>query len=322
MEAQLVSKLPQGEGWQFEPKWDGFRCIAYRFQNEIDLRSKSGQPLARYFPEVVANLKALSAPNFVLDGELVIKQSGAFNFDDLLKRIHPAQSRIEKLSREAPASYLLFDMLMNEHEQVLVQKNLQERRAALESFAQDYLGGVESIALTPYTQDRDIAESWLTKQGVIMDGVIAKRIDLPYQSGNRKGMVKVKRKRTADCVVGGFRYSSQAKEVGSLLLGVFDDNGDLHHIGFTSALSASEKKRLTPQLESLITQSSFTRNVPGGPSRWSNERSADWQALKPELVVEVEFDQITNGRFRHGTKLLRWRPDKAPEQCKLDQIAN
>lgn len=322
MEAQLVSKLPQGEGWQFEPKWDGFRCIAYRFQNEIDLRSKSGQPLARYFPEVVANLKALKAPNFVLDGELVIKRGGAFNFDDLLQRIHPAQSRIEKLSRDAPASYLLFDMLMNENEQVLVQKNLQERRAALESFAQDYLGGTESIALTPCTQDRDIAESWLTKQGVIMDGVIAKRTDLPYQSGNRKGMVKIKRKRTADCVVGGFRYGSHSKEVGSLLLGVFDDNGDLHHIGFTSALSAPEKKRLTPQLESLIAQSSFTKNVPGGPSRWSNERSADWQALKPELVVEVEYDQITNGRFRHGTKLLRWRPDKAPEQCKIDQIAN
>lgn len=320
MEALLQDKLPAGDKWQYEPKWDGFRCIAFRDGDEIELRSKSGQSLSRYFPEVVESLSKLNADKFVLDGELVIPVGSIFSFDDLLQRIHPAESRVRKLSVEFPASYIVFDLLSSDDGENLTSLSLRSRRQKLEKFAGKYLKNHRTITLSPVVYDIKDANEWLSNSGAIIDGVIAKDVDLPYQTGNRKGMVKVKRMRTADCVVGGFRYGSNSKVVGSLLLGLYDDEGGLHHVGFTSSISASEKKELTEKLESLKADSSFTENVPGAPSRWSNERSAEWVPLKPKLVVEVRYDHVTGGRFRHGTKLMRWRPDKKPKQCTMEQI--
>lgn len=321
MEALLQDKLPSGDKWQYEPKWDGFRCIAFRDGGEIELRSKSGQSLSRYFPEVVDSLSKLKSNKFVLDGELVIPVGNIFSFDDLLQRIHPAESRVRKLSVEFPASYIVFDLLSSDEGENLTSLSLKDRRQKLEKFAGKYLKNHRSITLSPVAYDIDDANEWLSNSGAIIDGVIAKDVDLPYQTGNRKGMVKVKRMRTADCVVGGFRYGTNSKVVGSLLLGLYDDEGGLHHVGFTSSLSSSEKKELTKKLESLKADASFTENVPGAPSRWSNERSTEWVPLKPKLVVEVRYDHVTGGRFRHGTKLLRWRPDKKAKQCTLEQIS-
>ncbi len=320
MEAQLVTAIPDGDDWQFEPKWDGFRCLAHRSGDKIDLISKSGQPLGRYFPEIVATLKTLKAENFVIDGELVVPEGKSLSFDKLLQRIHPAESRIKKLSIETPATFILFDILVTDRLQNVTDKPLTERRPLLEKFAAKYLSGLKNIVVTPMTLDRDVANEWLAKEKVVLDGVIAKRTSLPYQSGNRDGMVKVKRKRTADCVIGGFRYGTNSKVVGSLLLGLYDSEGELHHVGFTSGMAGIDKKALTKQLEDLATEKSFTKNLPGGPSRWSTARSVEWQPIKPELVLEVQFDHLTNGRFRHGTRILRWRPDKAPSQCTFDQL--
>lgn len=320
MEAQLVAKIPTGKEWQYEPKWDGFRCIAYREGDDIDLRSKSGQQLGRYFPEVVDALLKIKNKSFVLDGELVIRLGDSFSFDSLLQRIHPAASRVQKLSIETPAHYIVFDLLMTEAGKSINEKTLGERREALEKFASKFLKGHGGISLSPVTYSVKDAEQWLSESGSLMDGIMAKKIDLSYQSGNRTGMVKVKRMRTADCVVGGFRYGKNSELVGSLLLGLYDEAGKFHHVGFTSSLTASEKKELTPKLEKLKASSSFTENIPGAPSRWSTERSAEWVPLKQKLIVEVKYDQFTGGRFRHGTKLLRWRPEKAPAQCTLDQI--
>lgn len=320
MEAQLVDKLPTGEEWQYEPKWDGFRCIAFREYDEIELRSKSGQSLTRYFPEVVDSLSKLKAKKFVLDGELVICHGDEFSFDSLLQRIHPAQSRVRKLSDETPASFIVFDLLVSEEGKSIVYEDLSKRRQRLEKFAGKFLNKNRSIILSPVAYCLDDANLWLANTGAFLDGVIAKNLSLPYQSGNRKGMMKMKRMRTADCVVGGFRYGTRSNLVGSLLLGLYDDEGGLHHIGFTSSLADKEKKELTEKLEKLKTTKSFTENIPGGPSRWSTERSAEWVPLKPKLVVEVRYDHFTCGRFRHGTKLLRWRPEKSPKQCTLEQI--
>ncbi len=320
MEAQLVKELPASGEWQFEPKWDGFRCLAHKHDSQIDLVSKNGQPLARYFPEVVHFLQQIEAEHFVLDGELVVPEGRLLSFDKLLQRIHPAESRINKLSKETPANYIVFDLLVTEDGDSIVELPLSARREKLEKFSEQFLRGRKSIAITPATQDIDVAREWLEQRGSLTDGVIAKRLDSSYQSGNRKGMLKVKRKRTADCVIGGFRYGTNSSLVGSLLLGLYDFEGELHHVGFTSGLAGIDKKKLTSQLEQLKSKESFTVNVPGAPSRWSTERSTSWQPVKPELVIEVEYDHISNGRFRHGTKLLRWRPDKAAKQCMMDQI--
>jgi ATP-dependent DNA ligase len=320
MEAKSVEQLPAGEGWQYEPKWDGFRCLAFRDGDSVDLQSKSGQPLGRYFPEVVDALSKLKAKQFVIDGEIVVPIKGRFSFDDLLMRIHPAASRVQKLSQATPAKLIVFDLLVDERGQSLVAKFLSERRKKLDAFAKKYFAKNKSIELSPQTSDLKIARDWLAGAGVDLDGVIAKRADLPYQSGNRHGMVKVKRLRTADCVVGGFRYASAGKVVGSLLLGLYDEKGLLHHVGFSSSFKADEKPALTKKLEKLIKPPGFTGNAPGGPSRWATERSAEWQPLKPVLVCEVRYDHFTGGRFRHGTKFLRWRPDKRPAQCRMEQI--
>lgn len=315
MEASTASDIPEGPEWQYEPKWDGFRCIAFREGDEVHLQSKSGEPLARYFPEMVQALLALKPTKFVLDGEIFLP-----SFDNLLQRIHPAASRIEKLSHETPATYVAFDLLVDERGELLASLPLRERRHKLERFAHAYFENSEAIQLSPATYDVAVARNWLASVGVKLDGVIAKRLDLPYESGNREGMVKVKNLRTADCVVGGFRYGSKERLVGSLLLGLYDREGLLHHVGFCSALSAAGKPALTLKLESIKGAPGFTGRAPGGPSRWSTERSTEWEPLKPELVVEVRYDHYSGGRFRHGTKLMRWRPDKAPAQCTLESL--
>ena len=318
MEARTAPKLPNSPGWQFEPKWDGFRCLAFRAGDEVEIKAKSGKSLSRFFPEVVANLRALSLSSFVLDGELVIPLDGTLSFDALQMRLHPAASRIERLSRETPASLILFDCLLKKAGQPLLAVEFEKRRAAIEAFFAE-AGECEGLLLTPFTRDLRKAEGWLAGRQVQLDGVMAKRLDLPYLPGER-AMLKVKHLRTADCVVGGFRYETGSRRVGSLLLGLYDDRGLLHHVGFTSGLADHEKPELTTRLEELIAPPGFTGNAPGGPSRWSTARSAEWQPLRPELVVEVRYDHVTDDRFRHGTKLVRWRPDKAPAQCTFDQL--
>ena len=317
MEARLVEALPDGPGWQFEPKWDGFRCLAFKQGDVVELQSKSGKPLARYFPEVAAAIAALPLDRVVLDGELLIPVGPTLSFEALQMRLHPAESRIRKLSAETPARLMLFDCLWSPEAHALVERPLRERRVALEAFYDDHRS--ETLRLSPLTEERAVAQRWLDAAGGALDGVIAKRRDEAYQPGER-AMLKVKRLRTADCVVGGFRYASKKREVGSLLLGLYDDAGLLHHVGFTSAIAAADRPALTERLEALVEAPGFTGDAPGGPSRWSTERSATWQPLRPELVAEVRYDHVTGRRFRHGTGFLRWRPDKAPRQCTMEQL--
>jgi ATP-dependent DNA ligase len=316
MEAKLVAELPGGPGWQFEPKWDGFRCLVFKQDGGVALQSKSGKPLARYFPEVAAAIATLDAPRLALDGELLIPVGPTLSFEALQMRLHPAESRVRKLATETPARLMLFDCLALGSES-LIERPLSDRREALERF--HATNRSSTLRLSPMTEDRHVAQRWLDGAGGALDGVIAKRRDEPYHPGER-AMRKVKCLRTADCVVGGFRYASGTREVGSLLLGLYDADGLLHHVGFTSAIAAADRPALTERLEARVEPPGFTGDAPGGPSRWSTERSAAWQPLRPELVVEVRFDHVTGRRFRHGTALLRWRPDKAPRQCTMEQL--
>lgn len=318
MEAKLVTALPTDAGWQFEPKWDGFRCLAFRDGATVELRAKSGKPLSRYFPDVVAALSALPARRFVIDGELAIPQGETLAFDALQLRLHPAASRVHKLATQSPALLIAFDMLMRETGTRLLDQPLTQRRAALEHFM-SALPEPGILRLSPYTTSCSQAQHWLDTAGGALDGVIAKRRDDIYRSGER-AMLKVKRLRTADCVVGGFRYASGSKEVGSLLLGLYNEHGLLDHVGFTSALPRQQRKALTQTLRALIEPPGFSGNAPGEPSRWSTERSTAWEPLRPELVVEVRYDHVSGNRFRHGTRLERWRPDKAPQQCTFEQL--
>lgn len=318
MEAKLLDALPSGPEWVYEPKWDGFRCIAWRDGDDVTLTSKSGKPLGRFFPEVVAMLAAIAQTRFVVDGELTIETGDSLSFAALQARLHPAESRIRKLAAETPATFILFDCLA-EGTKELAALPFARRRAALEAFHAK--AGSKRLLLSPNTATLAEAEGWLARGGTALDGVIAKRLDLPYRPGER-AMAKVKQQRSADCVVGGFRFASgAAQKVGSLLLGLYDDAGKLNHVGFTSSFDAAEKARLLDRLAPLIAPPGFTGDAPGGPSRWATERSAEWQPLRPELVVEVRYDQVTGCKFRHGTGLLRWRPDKAPAQCRMDQLA-
>ena len=317
MEALLAAELPSGEGWQYEPKWDGFRCLARRNGDEVTLTSKSGKPLARYFPDVVEMLRRVKATEFLLDGELIIPVGDALSFDALQLRLHPAESRVRKLAAEHPAELMSFDLLELNGEP-LMSEPLSERRDALERFMAD--NRVEGLHLSPMTRDRETAVRWLERSGGALDGVIAKRRSLEYRSGER-AMIKVKQQRTADCVVGGFRYSEKKREVGSLLLGLYDDQGLLDHVGFTSAMPAKERPVLTSKLEALVVPPGFTGSKPGGPSRWNTRRTGEWEPLRPVLVAEVRYDQVTGRRFRHGTGFVRWRPDKDPRQCTFEQLA-
>ena len=318
MEAKSVDALPRDEGWQFEPKWDGFRCLVFKSGKDVDLRAKSGKPLSRYFPEMVEALKSAKASDFVLDGELTVPVGDTLSFSALQDRVHPAESRIRKLSAETPGLLILFDCLATAKTGSLMAAPLIERRTVLERVVAG-LGPAHRIRLSPLTRDPARARSWLEDTRGALDGVVAKRIDGSYAPGKRS-MLKVKRLRSADCVVGGFRYAKGTEEVGSLLLGLFNGDGKLDHVGFTSAISNADRPALTAKLEALKGAPGFSGDAPGGPSRWSNERSADWQPLRTELVVEVSYDQVTDGRFRHGTMLRRWRPDKAPRQCTREQL--
>lgn len=319
MEAKSADALPDDSGgqWQYEPKWDGFRCLAFKAGDEVELRAKSGKPLGRYFPEVVAMLRDLKANAFVVDGEIVIDIDGALSFDALQMRLHPAESRIRKLSAETPAKLILFDMLASA-DASLMDQPLSARRAALEALVRAEADS--GLELSRRTTNLATATKWLSESGQgSTDGVVAKLLNDEYRPGER-AMVKVKRLRTADCVVGGFRYLANSREVGSLLLGLYNGQGKLDHVGFTSTIASEDRLRLTRQLEAMRSPPGFTGKAPGAPSRWNTERSGQWEPLRPELVVEVRFDHVTGDRFRHGTKLMRWRPDKSPQQCTFEQI--
>ena len=316
MEAKLVAALPEDEGWQFEPKWDGFRALVFRQRDEFEIVSKSGRSLARYFPEVVALVAAIKVDDFILDGEIILPVGDVLSFDALQARLHPAASRITKLSRETPAQLMLFDCLMLEGED-LISVPLAKRRNALEEFHRHH--GGRSLLLSEKTDNIEVARAWLARSGGALDGVIAKRLDQAYQAGKR-AMLKVKQHRTADCVVGGFRRAKGGGGVASLLLGLYDDDRRLHHVGFTSGIDAGQRLELVTKLESLIEAPGFTGKAPGGPSRWNNGAEGQWEPLRNELVVEVLYDQVTGQRFRHGTRILRWRPDKAPSQCRMEQL--
>jgi ATP-dependent DNA ligase len=319
MEADPATDLPSGPEWQYEPKWDGFRCIAFRDGARVDLQSKSGKPLTRYFPELAAALVTLKPKQFVLDGEIVIPVDGHLSFDELLMRIHPAASRVLKLSQEHPCVFIVFDLLVDEKGKSLVKMPLEKRREKLERLAKSSFEGNPSINLSPVTDDLPQARKWF-HMGVGLDGIVAKRKDLPYQTGERTGMQKIKKQRTADCVVGGFRYLEKKPLVGSLLLGLYNAEGLLDHVGFNSSIQDDERLALTRKLEKIIKAPGFTGKAPGGPSRWSTKHSMEWQPLDTKLVVEVQFDHFTGGRFRHGTRMLRWRPEKAPRECTMKQV--
>jgi ATP-dependent DNA ligase len=346
-EAKSVKELPHESGWLYEPKWDGFRCLAFRNGENIVLQSKAGQPLGRYFPEIVAALRALPARKFVLDGEIVIRRGAGLDFDALLQRIHPAASRIQRLALETPATYMVFDLLVDAKAKPLTPKPLSARRKALQEFARQYLterststkptakksktrnssNAVTRILLSPASSDFATADKWIREGSTHgWDGVVAKRLDCEYTSGERTGMVKIKRIRTADCVVGGFRWARKGGEVGSLLLGLYNNHGQLDHIGFSSAFAREDRKKLKSILKPLIAkdgEGGFTGKAPGGPSRWTrDDRDTEWVPLKPGLVGEFQYDHFSGHRFRHGTKFLRWRPEKKPEQCKIDQVTH
>jgi ATP-dependent DNA ligase len=317
MEAKLVSELPEGEGWQFEPKWDGFRAIVRRADGAVEIFSKSGKPLGRYFPEVIAMLTDLTSRHFLLDGELVLPLDGRLSFDSLQARLHPAASRIAKLAVETPAQLMLFDLLALGTKDC-AQRPLAERRRALEQFHE--AEGSSALLLSPCSLDRRVALGWLKRSGGALDGVIAKRREEPYRPGER-AMLKVKQRRSADCVVGGVRYEAHGQAVVSLLLGLYDEEGMLDHVGFVSALSGAEKEALVATVAPLMGGVGFTGKAPGGPSRWNAGRETPWVPLAPTLVAEVLYDQVTGNRFRHGARFLRWRPDKDPRQCTFEQLA-
>ena len=319
MEALSVAEIPEGPEWQYEPKWDGFRCLIFRDGDRVTLQSKAGRPLNRYFPEIVEAALALDHARFVIDGELVVPDGRRLSFDDLLQRIHPAASRVKLLAASTPALFIAFDLLAD-GAGMLVRQPLDERRRRLERFARQTFGRSSRFRLSPATTRLADARQWLKRAGTTLDGIVAKRRDLDYRSGTRDGMCKIKNFRSADCVVGGFRFNEGRRVVGSLLLGLYDEEGQLDHVGFTSSIRETDKKALTGRLKPLIGPPGFTGAKPGGPSRWSTERSAAWTPLKPKLVVEVCYDHFSGRRFRHGTRLMRWRPDKAPRQCTFDQV--
>ncbi len=293
--------LPVGEQWSYEPKYDGFRAIVFVDGEQCYIQSRAGKPLARYFPEL-----SFAPGRYVLDGEIVIDAGdGGQDFDALQQRIHPAQSRIELLAEETPARYVAFDLLARDDDAILALP-FAERRAALEAAVD------EPITLTPLTRDPVAAEPWLHSG----EGVVAKEQGAPYRPGQRVGMVKVKRVRTIDAVVAGYRPGKEADTVGSLILGLYDDAGELHVVGHSSGLRVAEKRALVGKLEAYETG----KRGHGDPSRWKTEKELEWIELRPELVVEVTFDHQSGGRIRHGTKILRWREDKAPQECRLEQM--
>jgi ATP-dependent DNA ligase len=319
METRQVPKIPEGATWSYEPKWDGFRCIAFRDKNDVELQSKSGETLTRYFPEIVEALLAAKEARFVTDGELMVPSGDGADFDALLQRIHPAESRIRKLAAETPATYVLFDLLLSGRSK-LFEEPLRKRRLRLEDFIHENFAESAGVGLSPATEDPELARQWLAGSLARLDGVIAKK-DVPYGFASRDAAVKIKRSYGADCVVGGFRKSSGGA-IASLLLGLYDEAGLLHHVGFVGSMGAADRKRAAELLEPIVEPPGFTGAAPGGPSRWRRGADAEWFPVRTKIVVEVAFDHTTARRFRHAARLLRWRPDKAPRQCTMDQLLN
>jgi ATP-dependent DNA ligase len=304
--AKSARELPGGDGWRFEPKWDGFRTIVFRDGGDVQLQSRNGRPMNRYFPDVVEQVLELPEERLVLDGEMIVVVDGVQEFDLLSQRIHPAASRVERLRRETPAAFVAFDLLAAGDEPLL-DLPYDERRERLAEVV------AAPVELTPVTDDREEADAWF---GPGSEGVIAKEGAAPYRPGERTGMVKVKRVRTADAVVAAFRFGKEDGTVGSLILGMYDDEGELHVVGHTSGFRAREKRELLELLEPYRTH----ERGAGEPSRWKSEEELVWEGLRPELVCEVAFDHITGNRIRHGAKFLRWRSDKPPEECRISQL--
>ncbi|HEX2126359.1 MAG TPA: ATP-dependent DNA ligase [Thermoleophilaceae bacterium] len=304
--ARSAKDLPAGDGWRYEPKWDGFRTIVFRDGGDVHLQSRNGRPMNRYFPDVVEQVLKLPAERVVLDGEMIVVVDGIQEFDLLSQRIHPAASRVEMLARETPAELVAFDLLADADE-TLLDLPFEERRERLAGVVAD------PLRLTPVTSDPEDAGEWLAGTG---EGVIAKEAHAPYRPGERTGMVKIKRVRTADAVVAAFRFGKEENTVGSLILGMYDDGGELQIVGHTSSFRAKQKRELLDLLEPYRT---YERGS-GEPSRWKSEEELVWEGLRPELVVEVAFDHITGNRIRHGAKFQRWRPDKKPEECRMEQL--
>jgi ATP-dependent DNA ligase len=304
--ARSAKELPSGDGWRYEPKWDGFRTIVFRDGSDVQLQSRNGRPMNRYFPDVVEQVLALPAERLVLDGEMIVVVDGIQEFDLLSQRIHPAASRVELLARETPAELVAFDLLA-EGDESLLELPFEERRERLAGVVAD------PVQLTPVTADPESAEEWLAGTG---EGVIAKEATAPYRPGERKGMLKIKRVRTADAVVAAFRFGKEPETVGSLILGMYDGDGELHIVGHTSGFSAKQKRELLGLLEPHRTGERGS----GEPSRWKSEEELVWEGLRPELVCEVAFDHITGHRIRHGAKFLRWRTDKEPRECHISQL--
>jgi ATP-dependent DNA ligase len=321
MLAAVQAELPAGEEWEYEPKWDGFRTVAHRAADSVELVSRGGRPLTRYFPEVLEGFRQLPADSVVLDGELIIVGADGLDFESLQLRLHPAPSRVEVLSRATPAIFVAFDLLA-EGEDDLRELPLRTRRERLERLLE---GARPPMLLTPYTRDAETARRWFEEfEGAGLDGVIAKGWSQPYLPGKR-GWVKLKHQRTADCVVIGFRWSSDRKTLGALLLGLYDREGTLHYVGHTSSFDAATRRELLARLQPMVVESSAqTRGrMPGGQSRWSHGRETEWEGVRPELVCEVAFEKLQAGqRFRHATGFRRWRPDKPPAACTFDQIAS
>lgn len=304
--ARSAKGLPEGEGWRYEPKWDGFRTIVFRDGDDVHLQSRGGKPMNRYFPEVVEQVLAMPAGRVVLDGEIVVEVDGVQQFDLLSQRIHPAESRVRLLAERTPARYIAFDVLAVDDE-VLTGHGYDERRARLAALD---LGPVET---SPSVTSAAEAGRWLTGHA---EGVVAKEGGAPYLPGARKGMVKIKRRRTADVVVVAFRYGKADDTVGSLILGLYDDGGELRVVGHTSGFTAAQKRDLVGLLEPYRTH----EHGSGEPSRWKPAEELEWEGLRPELVCEIGYDHVTGDRIRHGTTFLRWRDDKPPGECTLDQL--
>ncbi|HYM83738.1 MAG TPA: ATP-dependent DNA ligase [Candidatus Dormibacteraeota bacterium] len=337
MLAKAADTLPPGDGWLYEPKWDGFRALVFRDGDEVVTQSRDLRPLDRYFPELAAPLRAALPERCVLDGEVVIARDGALDFEALLLRIHPAESRVRMLAAETPASYVAWALLALDDEDLRATPQ-GERRARLEAV----LGGAEPpVHLTPATRDVAIAADWFDRfEGAGLDGVVAKRLEAPYQPGKR-AMVKVKHQRTADCVVAGFRWhkNGPGTHIGSLLLGLFDDGGRLHHVGVMSSFSWDRRAALAAELAPLRDRAledhpwgewaewaafgsadASGQRLPGATSRWNRGKDLSWEPLRAERVCEVAYDHLQGDRFRHATTFVRWRPDKRPEDCRYDQL--
>jgi ATP-dependent DNA ligase len=325
MLAKLKPEIPEGDGWSYEPKWDGFRAIVFRDGDEVHIGSRDGKALERYFPELLDPLKNCLPKRCVLDGEVVIAKDFGLDFGTLLQRIHPAESRVKMLSGEHPASFVAFDILALGDDD-LQQTPFSERRAALEKMlpevSTDEVPGSLQVLLTPHTLDPAEAAVWFEGlESLGLDGIIAKKLDSTYRPGDRT-MVKVKHKRTADCVVGGYRVHKNGG-IGSLLLGVYDEDDNLHYVGHTSSFKAAERLKLLEELKPLEMEGhgGFGEGrTPGGPSRWASEKSQSWTPLKPVLVVEVSYDYMQGERFRHAAGLVRWRTDREPLSCRFDQL--